>query len=246
MSALMRWFLSAKFSFLNPSYRRFAAEFRDFERLSRNHPKRFRSAWKERYPMLDDRTTVTRFDAHYTYHPAWAARIIAEIKPSRHVDVSSSLAFGTILSAFVPVAFYDLRPAELTLSGLECKRGDLTHLPFNDSSIESLSCMHVVEHVGLGRYGDTLDPEGDLKAMAELRRVLARGGSLLFVVPVGKPSLRFNAHRIYSYDQVVGSFGGLQVRQFALIDDRGHFNIDAKAEDANAQEYGCGCWWFVR
>jgi len=47
--------------------------------------------------------------------------------------------------------------------------------------------MNVVEHVGLGRYGEPLDPEGDIKAMRELRRVLAPGGSLLFVVPVGRP-----------------------------------------------------------
>ena len=56
-----------------------------------------------------------------------------------------------MVSAFIPVEFYDYRPAELSLSGLEFKHADLTHLPFADNSVESLSCMHVIEHIGLGR-----------------------------------------------------------------------------------------------
>ncbi|NDC42314.1 MAG: DUF268 domain-containing protein, partial [Chitinophagia bacterium] len=56
-------------------------------------------------------------------------------------------------------------------------------LPFESDSIPSLSCMHTIEHVGLGRYGDQLDPQGDLKAIAELKRVVQPGGDLLFVTP---------------------------------------------------------------
>ncbi|HWW74963.1 MAG TPA: DUF268 domain-containing protein, partial [Pyrinomonadaceae bacterium] len=111
------------------------------------------------------------------------------------------------------------------------------------------SCMHVVEHVGLGRYGDPLDPEGDLKAIAELRRVLAPGGTLLFVVPIGRPKIMFNAHRIYSYRQVVDSFGGLALKEFALIPDdpaAGGLIRAATEEQADSQSYGCGCFWFVK
>ena len=132
------------------------------------------------------------------------------------------------------------------LDGLTCRREDLTALPYGDAIVESISCMHVVEHVGLGRYGDALDPIGDLKAMTELKRVLAVGGSLLFVVPVGRPSIRFNAHRIYSYEQVMREFEGLQLMQFALIDDRGSYAVDAPPQAANEQQCGCGCWWFKR
>ena len=78
---------------------------------------------------------------------------------------------------------------------------DICALPFADGSIQSLSCMHVVEHVGLGRYGDPLDPMEIEWQCSELQRVLAPGGDLLFVVPVGKPRIMYNAHRIYSYDR---------------------------------------------
>ena len=130
---------------------------------------------------------------------------VKEIHPAKHTDISSSLYFSGIVSAFVPVDFYDYRPADLHLSDLTSAHADLTKLFFANASIDSLSCMHTVEHIGLGRYGDRIDPSGDLKAINELTRVVAAGGSFLFVVPVGKPKIEFNAHRIYSYgaDHVV-------------------------------------------
>jgi predicted SAM-dependent methyltransferase len=73
------------------------------------------------------------------------------------------------------------------------------------NSIESLSCLHVLEHVGLGRYGDTLDASGDRKAAAELMRVLAPSGRLLMVLPMNEnPCVHFNAHRFYSFFQAFG------------------------------------------
>ena len=143
--------------------------------------------------------------------------------------------------------FYDYRPPGLELDDLSCEAANLTALPFDNETIWSLSCMHVAEHVGLGRYGDELDPEGDVKAMSELSRVLARGGSLLFVVPVGKPRIRFNAHRIYSFEQVMDGFPTLRLHEFSLIPDSskvGGLIRNARPELANAQDYGCGCFWF--
>ena len=228
-------------------YIRYIMDFNNYVGLQRASEARFDlPKWGGRYPCLNDNTKTTVFDSHYTYHPAWAARIVSQLQPSVHVDVSSTLNFCAIVSAFVPVKFYDYRPAELNLGNLECKHGDLMKLPFEDESIDSISCMHVVEHIGLGRYGDSLNPNGDLQAIAELKRVLAKGGSLLFVTPVGVPKIRYNAHRIYSYDQIVSYFQGLRVEQFALVDDKNQFTINADPVYANEQQYGCGCWWFKK
>ncbi len=108
-----------------------------------------------------------------------------------HVDIGSSLFFVGNVSAYQPMVHYDYRPPALALPGVDVGAADLLNLAFADGSIASLSCMHVVEHVGLGRYGDTLDPAGDVKACAELSRVLAPGGQLLFVTPVGQASVHF-------------------------------------------------------
>jgi hypothetical protein len=237
------------FNIFSKQYRQFKAEFENFRAIAQGSERNFPMNWEDRFPCLNDKTAATEFDRHYVFHPAWAARILAATMPAKHVDISSSLYFCSIVSAFIPVRFYDYRPASLGLDNLTSEAVDLLALPFADGSVASLSCMHVVEHVGLGRYGDPLDPDGDLKAMAELNRVLAQSGSLLFVVPVGKSKIMFNAHRIYAYDQVMDGFPKLKLKEFALIPDNpkdGGLVRHATKEMADAQQYGCGCFWFER
>lgn len=86
--------------------------------MQRRGNQRFSIQWRDLYPVLDENTPGTAFDAHYIYHPAWATRLIAKIQPSVHIDISSKLSFCTMLSAFIPVRFYDYRPANLNLEGL--------------------------------------------------------------------------------------------------------------------------------
>ena len=243
-------FLQAMVAYIKPSnWRHFIGNFYNFRRLSTDGARRFTLNRLDIYPCLGDRTPKTDFDRHYVYHIGWAARILANLKPELHVDISSDLHFCSIVSAFIPLRFYDFRPADLKLSQLSTDCADLVSLPFEDNSVHSLSCMHVVEHVGLGRYGDKLDPNGDLKAIGELQRVLAVGGSLLFVVPVGKPRIMFDAHRIYSYEQILKYFGDVRLAAFALIPDNSYPSgviYNASQELADAQEYGCGCFWFKK
>lgn len=231
-------------------YLHFVSDFYRFKGLATEHPERFDSpSWQNRLPCLDDNQATTPFDKHYLYHPAWAARILAKTKPPVHVDISSSLAFCSIVSAFIPIDFYDYRPAGIELDGLNSRSADLLHLPFADGALQSISCMHVVEHVGLGRYGDPLDREGDTKAMSELKRVTKQGGDLLLVVPVGEPRIVFNAHRIYSYEQIVQYFEGFELNEFSLITDFGQpegMIVNASPAMVPRQQYGCGCFWFRR
>ena len=106
--------------------------------------------------------------------------------------------------------------------------------------------MHTIEHIGLGRYGDEIDPEGDIKSINELKRVLKPGGDLLFVTPVGTPKIEFNAHRIYSYEQIIEYFSPLQVKEFSLIPDNGGLITNADPSLVQQQTYGCGCFWFKK
>ncbi|HTI80190.1 MAG TPA: DUF268 domain-containing protein [Acetobacteraceae bacterium] len=226
----------------------FWSEFKAFRAASEASGTRLPVRKDDALPQLGDRTGATPFDRHYTYHPAWAARILMRTKPAEHVDISSILAFATMISAFIPTRFYDFRPAPLDLPGLSCGSADLTALPFADGSVASLSCMHVIEHIGLGRYGDPLDADGDLKAIRELVRVLAPGGNLLVVAPVGRPRVQFNAHRIYDHEQLARAFAPLELVEFALIEERGERGLIVSPDPAlvHAQDYGCGCFWLRR
>jgi SAM-dependent methyltransferase len=206
-------------------------------------------AWRDRYACLHDNTGRTGFDRHYVFHTAWAARILIQNMPAKHIDISSSLYFCSILSALISIEFYDYRPAVLDLDNLCSMKGNLLSLPFEDASILSISCMHVVEHIGLGRYGDKMDSHGDLRAIAELKRVLAPKGNLLFVVPVGQPRTIFNAHRIYSYAQIMDYFSELELIEFSLIPDdesMGGLIRNAKPDLVKGQVYGCGCFCFQK
>ena len=208
-----------------------------------NEP-RFALRNEDFWKCLNDSTStgLAGFDMHYVYHTSWAARKLSQIMPEKHVDISSYLYFSLIVSAFVPVDFYDYRPVQLNLPNLESKHANITNLPFEDNSIKSLSCMHVVEHIGLGRYGDPVNYNSDLKAINELKRVIAPKGSLLFVVPVGKEAkIQFNAHRIYTKEQILDYFSGFKLLDFAFIKQNGEGGLLADID--NSESYGCGCFW---
>ena len=227
----------------------FLADFYHFKRQAGRNEPRFSILWRNRKACLSDKTESTPFNRHYVLHTGWAARVLARTLPKEHVDISSSLQFISVVSAFISTRFYDYRLVDLHLEGLQPQAGDLLALPFADASIPSLSCMHVVEHVGLGRYGDPVDSEGDLKAISELKRVLAIKGNLLFVVPIGQPKVMFNAHRVYSYDQIIEYFSGLELKEFALIPDRpenGDLVFNAPKDLIDKQNYGCGCFLFQK
>lgn len=225
---------------------RFFSFWKEYFKFKKSNKQRTNLKLSDIYPCLSDKLKSTPFDQHYTYHPAWAARILAKTKPAEHIDISSILSFSTIVSAFVPVKFYDYRPAALAISNYHSGFADLKQLPFPDNSVESLSCMHTIEHIGLGRYGDELDVNGDIKAIEELKRVLKSDGHLIFVSPVGKPKVAFNAHRIYSYEQIIEYFSPLQILEFSLIPDAGGLITNANPELVKEQEYGCGCFWFKK
>lgn len=232
--------------FLSPFIIRDFIKFKIIDRKE----KRFSMPFYRINPQIKDRTTTTEINYHYIYHPAWAARILHNINPKKHVDISSILYFNVIVSAFIPIDFYDFRPANISLDNLFCGKEDLLNLSFPDDSIESISCMHTVEHIGLGRYGDAIDPDGDVKAIKEIKRVVAPGGSVLFVVPLsGNPRIEYNANRVYSYKQILGMFGGFDLKEFSLIVQEGDepgIIINASEEIADEQNNGCGCFWFIK
>ena len=84
---------------------KFISEFNRFKSLN---DQRFTVSAKDIYPCLNDRVTTTPFDHHYIYHPAWAARILAKTKPETHADFSSILSFSSVVSAFIPIKFFDI------------------------------------------------------------------------------------------------------------------------------------------
>lgn len=225
----------------------FIEQFNQFKEQSRLDG-RFGPEQSDWLPFLNDNTPQTGFDPHYVLHTSWAARVLAKTKPKVHVSFGDSVYFVGIASGFVPMTFCDIRKSGLPFPDIEEKIADLTNLPASwTSTLQSISCMHVLEHVGLGRYGDMVDASGDRKAAAELTRVLAPGGQLLLVVPMEEPPrVCFNAHRLYSYTQVIDLFPDLSLQEFTLITNEGQFLENADPCLLEARKYCCGCFGFTK
>lgn len=183
----------------------FVADYHRYRSLASNE--RFKTDLFDWYPCLSDRTGSTPLDPVYFHQDVWAARKIAENKPVQHHDVGSSAKTVGIIAQFVPTTMIDIRPVELKVENLSFREGTILDLPFDTGTIPSISSLCVVEHIGLGRYGDPFDQFGSEKAAAELERVCAPGGYIYFSVPIEPtPRVYFNAHRSFSTEQVMSMF----------------------------------------
>ncbi len=185
---------------------------------------------------------------HYFFQDIWAAAKIHKKNISKHTDVGSRIdGFVAHLLPFCQVDYIDLRKLESRVGNLHFIQGSILQLPFPDNSIDSLSCLHVIEHIGLGRYGDPLDPAGHENAATELTRVLKPGGSLYIGTPVGRERVCFDAHRVFHPNTVLKMFSDLELSEFSLIDDKGETIIPhADIGIAAACHYGCGLFEFVK
>jgi SAM-dependent methyltransferase len=245
LRALARWvlaFVDAKRLGSLALVPRYIAHWRRYERLSGR-----RLALKDSYPCLSDWVSATPFDPHYFYQSAWLSRQLQGRPASGpHVDLGSDVRMIASLSAFVRIEFVDFRPLEASLTNLRCVAGNITALSYRDASLDSVSCLHVVEHVGLGRYGDPLQADGSEQALSELARVVAPGGRLYLSVPVGRETVCFNAHRVFDPETIKSAVAPLRLVSFALVTDAGAFVSPAPTALASQQAYGCGMFVFER
>lgn len=200
------------------------------------------------YPALQDRfAPAARLDSHYFHQDLWVAGRIMAARPAVHVDIGSRFdGFVAQLSLTVPVEMVDLRPLNHGLATVRFCQGNICSLPYPDRSVASISSLHVVEHIGLGRYGDSLDPQGPEKGLRELQRVLAPGGVLYLSVPVGRARVCFNSHRVFTPDFVIEHLKELSLSDFKGINDNGVFLKEVTPQVLENEDYALGIYEFTR
>jgi hypothetical protein len=189
-------------------------------------------------PCLNDKTSFTPIEPVYFFQDTWAARKIFELKPKHHHDIGSSAKTIGILSQFTPITMIDIRPLPLELPNLNFIKGSILNLPFDDNSIDSLSSLCVVEHIGLGRYGDPIDSFGSEKSISELKRVVKIGGVVLFSVPVDLVNtVYFNAHRAFTRDYILSLFDG-----FELLEEKYQYGYELVDAYDEKRGFGTGLY----
>ncbi len=184
---------------------------------------------------------------HYFYQDTWALKKLAALKPSMHYDIGSRYdGFTGQATAICPVTSIDIRPPSFKLPGLFFLKGDILKLPFEDNNLETISCLHTIEHIGLGRYGDAIDPNGFDKALAEIQRVIAAGGHLILSMPVGKERTEFNAQRVLDPLSCIQKLRQMQLLEFCIVNDLDEFVENAQPADYRNAKYSCGLYLFKK
>lgn len=198
------------------------------------------------YPILDEKVKITSVDYHYLYQQIWVFNEVNKRKPKKHYDVGSTYQMSCYLAGITKACFVDLRPIEADIDNLEILKGEIENLPFKDNSIESLSCLHVLEHIGLGRYGDRLNINGTKIACRELTRVLKSGGFLYVAVPIGRERVCFNAHRVFNPNTIKKYFKGLELESLSMVDDDGNLHKSIEVKGFQDKEYSLGMFKFKK
>ncbi len=203
------------------------------------------------YPIFNDRFVESGIaSGHYFHQDLLIARRIFFNTPTKHVDIGSRIdGFVAHVAAFREIEVFDIRPLprrieNVTFTRIDIMRDDLDMLDYTDS----LSSLHAVEHFGLGRYGDPIDPDGHIKGLNNMYKFLKAGGKFYLSLPIGKQRIEFNAHRIFSLEYILFLIGGkYRIDRFSYVDDNGDlFDHVPLAEKDIKQNYGChyGCGIF--
>ncbi|HYT69284.1 MAG TPA: DUF268 domain-containing protein [Vicinamibacterales bacterium] len=209
----------------------------------------FPFAWDNAQPMLSDYTAQAgSAGGHYFHQDLWAARRIHAVRPRAHIDIGSRVdGFVAHVLTFMPVTVVDIRPLQSDVRGLTFVQGDVCRLAsFQTDSIESLSSLHAIEHIGLGRYGDPIAPDGWRDALRECARVLAPGGRFYFGTPVGRERLNFNSGRVFFPQTIIAALDSLRLTAFGAVDDSGALVDDADPVTFASAEYACGLFEFTK
>ena len=205
----------------------------------------------EELPMIKDKyEEAGTVDAHYFLQDLYMAKEVLSDNPKEHYDIGSRVDgfISHLLAAGKGVTMIDIRPFSYKVEGLKFVQGNAINLESVESnSIGSLSSLHAVEHFGLGRYGDPIDPAAWKKALMAMQRVLKVGGKLYISVPIGtRDVLKYNAHRIFEIHTIPGFLEQCELVKVAYIENYRIYQI--KIEEFPAftlnTQYACGMYIF--
>lgn len=185
---------------------------------------------KNNRPIITDKYEEMGSIDDSFWESVWTASRIRENMPKEHYDIGSRLNgfLSIIISMGIPLKVIDVRPFPVDIEGMENIIDDATELKeFEDDSIESLSAVSSLEHFGLGRYGDKVNPEGCFDCFDNIQKKLKQNGRFYMTVPIGRERCCFNAHRVFNPLTIVNEFNRLRLVEFSYISNgRIYRNVD--------------------
>lgn len=224
----------------------YCANYRSFTKKYSEGQMQFEMGRK--FPQLFDRTQKSgTAKGHYFHQDLLVASRIFRKNPILHADVGSRIdGFVAHVASFRKIEVFDIREMESKTANIVFRQLDLMEPPspeFQDYC-DSLSCLHALEHFGLGRYGDKIDPNGYLTGLDHLTLMLQTEGTLYLSVPIGPQRIEFDAHRVFSVGYLLGLLEsrGMRIDRFSYVDDKGDLHEDV-ALTPNDIERSFGCYY---
>lgn len=219
---------------------------------SLNHRKSFEAKDKELWPILTDKYAPAGTIRNYFWQDIWAARLIIRQGVKEHFDIGSRLDgfIAHLLAADIDVQMIDIRKFPGDVEHLYTIVDDATTLhQIQNESVESMSALCSLEHFGLGRYGDPIDPEACFTCFTNIQTKLKKGGHIYISVPIGRERVEFNAHRVFYASTIVDCFHDLQLLEYSCVaQDTIEYNVDIHKydNDQNDGEYRYGLFHFIK
>lgn len=217
-----------------------------------NKRENFRIQEKYLWPVIGEKYAMAGEAGNYFLQDLWAANKILHEGVKAHFDIGSRIDgfIAHLLAADVDVTVIDVREFPLEIAHLHTIVDDATTLhQIPDNSIESMSALCSLEHFGLGRYGDPLDPESCFECFKNIQKKLKKGGRLYISVPIGKERVEFNAHRVFYASTIIECFSSLSLKEFSCAaEGRIEYNADIYKydQDPHNGEYRYGLFLFEK
>ncbi len=218
--------------------------FKDYKNLKKNLDTKNFKIYPS-HPYLFDKYDNKIKLEYFHFQDLWAFKVLLKNNISNLVDVGSNLSFVTFASSHSKIKCIDIRQHKISLENVDFMIGDINKLPFDNESLDNLSSLSVIEHIGLGRYGDNIDPLGMEKSVREFERVLKKDANLIISFPIGKENIiEFNAHRICNLDYISQLFKNFKIKDEIFIFDS-KYN-DRKSFIGSNEPNGVGCFHLIK
>jgi len=203
-------------------------------------------------PILSDYISydVNLMSGHYIHQDLLVAQKIFKNNPTKHIDIGSRVnGFVTNVASFRVIETYDLRDiGKSQHKNIKINKGDITDIKNFSIKTDSLSCLHSIEHFGLGRWGDNLDPDGHIKGFQNLLSLMDKNGRFYLSFPIStKARVEFNEQRIFHYSEILNWLKPFNddyfLECFDFIDDIGNIHEDCSINNyIEKLDYGCGIY----
>lgn len=230
--------------------------YRDLNKLKKQRGNDLTFPFGKKYPVLGERYAKSgTMQGHYFHQDLYVAHKIYENNPRRHIDIGSRTdGFVAHVAVFRSIEIIDIREQNSKVNNITFLQADLMQqLPKElINCCDSVSSLHAIEHFGLGRYGDTVDYDGHIKAIENITEMLQKDGRFYFSVPIGRQRVEFNAQRVFSIHYLIDLLkNSYYIERFSYVDDMEcfHENVELSEDSIETNfncNYGCGIFELIK